>query len=78
MRIPLRVIILPRPQRPEEGQQPDTPQKQRGRDQDRQDFHRYFNRKALSETVIDDNDIASAAARGVAAPTSAKGTAITL
>jgi hypothetical protein len=38
----------------------------------------YFNRIAFSETVIDDKDIASAAASGVAAPIKAKGTAITL
>jgi hypothetical protein len=38
----------------------------------------YFNRMAFSDTVIDDNDIARAAANGVAIPTSASGTAITL
>jgi hypothetical protein len=38
----------------------------------------YFNRMAFRDTVIDDRDIASAAAIGVAAPTSAKGTATTL
>ena len=38
----------------------------------------YFNRIAFRDTVIDDSDIASAAASGVAWPTSASGTAITL
>ena len=38
----------------------------------------YFSRMAFSDTVIDDNDIARAAAKGVANPTSANGTAITL
>lgn len=38
----------------------------------------YFNRIAFSETVIEESDIAKAAARGVAAPTNASGTAITL
>ena len=55
----------------------DPAQKQRYRDQNGQDFH-YFNLSAFSETLIDDNDMASAAASGVAAPISARGTAITL
>jgi hypothetical protein len=38
----------------------------------------YFSLMALIDTVIDDKDIAKAAAKGVASPTSAKGTAITL
>ncbi len=38
----------------------------------------YFNRSAFSETLIDDKDMASAAASGVANPTSAIGTATTL
>lgn len=38
----------------------------------------YFSRSALSDTVIEDVDIAAAAARGVAIPTSASGTATTL
>lgn len=38
----------------------------------------YFSRIAFSDTVIDDNDIAKAAASGVARPTSASGTATTL
>jgi len=38
----------------------------------------YFNRMAFSDTVIDDRDIAKAAASGVASPASASGTAITL
>jgi hypothetical protein len=38
----------------------------------------YFSRIAFSDTVIDDSDIASAAANGVAAPSNAKGTATML
>lgn len=56
---------------------PDRAQKERDRDQDGQDFHAR-SLMALRETVIEESDIASAAARGVAAPTSAKGTATTL
>ena len=57
---------------------PMPPRKQRHRDQDGQDFHGYFSLMAFRDTVIDDSDIASAAASGVAGPTSASGTAITL
>ena len=52
-------------------------QYQRYRNQNRQDFH-YFSLSAFSDTVIDDKDIAKAAASGVADPTKANGTAITL
>jgi hypothetical protein len=38
----------------------------------------YFNLSAFSDTVIDDSDIAKAAASGVADPISARGTATTL
>lgn len=78
MRVALRVVVLPRPKRPEKRHKANPAQKQRRRNEDGQDFHGYFNRRALSETVIEESDIASAAARGVAAPTSASGTATTL
>jgi hypothetical protein len=54
--------------------------KQEGnRDQVGQDFHgTYFSRRAFKDTVIDDRLIAKAAAKGVARPTSANGTAMTL
>ena len=38
----------------------------------------YFNLSAFRDTVIDDNDMAKAAASGVADPIRAKGTATTL
>ena len=38
----------------------------------------YLSRKAFSDTVIDEDDIAKAATNGVASPMTAKGTAITL
>lgn len=45
--------------------------------EDRQDLH-YFSRIALSETVIEDSDMARVAASGVAWPIRASGTATTL
>ena len=74
--VALRVIILAVFQRPEECGQPDRAQKQRHRNKDAQDRH--FSRSAFSDTVIDDSDMASAAASGVASPTSAIGTATIL
>jgi len=75
--VTLRIVKLPRPHRPEERRQTDTAQNQRYWNEDRQNFH-YFNRMAFSDTVIDDKDMASAAASGVASPNSASGTAMTL
>ena len=77
------VIELFRLHRPEEGHQTHAAQKQRHRDQECKNLHLrqppdHFKRMAFRDTVIDDSDIASAAARGVAIPTSAKGTATTL
>lgn len=77
VRVAFGVVELFRAHCPEESGEADAPQKQRNRDEDGQDFH-YFNRIALRETVIDDNDMASAAASGVAIPTSARGTAMML
>jgi len=78
VRVALWVVILFRFQRPDEGHKPDAAEKQRNRNERAEDIHRYFSRRALSETVIDDSDIASAAASGVASPTSASGTAMML
>lgn len=72
------VVELTRLHRPDECGKPDTAKEKRSRDQDAKDFHVYFNRNAFSETVIDDSDMARAAASGVAIPTSARGTATTL
>lgn len=76
--VALGIVKLPRAHCPEKRQQTDETQQQRNRDQDGQDIHGYFRRRALSETVIDDSDIAAAAASGVAIPIRASGTAITL
>ena len=65
--------------RPNKERQTYAAKDQGNRDQDGQDFHgAYFKRSALSDTVIEDRLIAKAAARGVAKPISAKGTATTL
>lgn len=72
------IVELPRFHRPDEGDKADPPKKEGYRDQDAEDFHDYFNLSALSDTVIDDKDMAKAAARGVARPTKAIGTATTL
>ena len=81
MRVAVRVIILPVPERPEKGNEPESAEKQRNRDQDDQHFHGpgpYFSRSALSDTVIEDVDIARAAIKGVAKPRRATGTATAL
>ena len=77
-RIARRVVILPVPYRPDKCAQPHPTKDQRNRDQPNQDIHGYFIRIALSETEIDDSDIATADSSGVAKPNSAKGTAMTL
>lgn len=74
----LRVVVLLRFQRPEKCQQTQAAKSKRYRDQPDQHCHGYFNRMALSETEIDDSDIAAAAASGVASPISANGTAMRL
>ena len=58
--------------------QPKTAEKERDRDQYRQDCHGYFSLRELRETVIEEVDIASAAASGVARPAMAIGTATML
>lgn len=70
---------------PKEKRQPKAAQQQRNWDKVDKDVHMrpiskcpYFSRSAFSETVIDDSDIARAAASGVARPTSASGTAMML
>lgn len=66
-------------QRPKEPPKPQRAQKQRNRDQINEHFHEdYFNLSALIDTVIDDSDIAKAAASGVANPSNAIGTATAL
>ena len=76
--IALRIIELAVPHGPDEGDKANSPQKQRNRYENAEDRHDYFSLRALSETVIEDKDIANAAARGVARPTKAIGTAMIL
>lgn len=63
--IALRIIKLTGFHRPKERNQTNAAKEQRNRDQDRQDFH-HFSLSALTDTVIDEIDMASAAAKGVA------------
>lgn len=74
------VFELPRPQCPKEGQQTKPAKNKRYWDQDGEHFHGepYFSLRALSVTVSEEVDMASAAISGVARPASATGTAITL
>ena len=80
MTVPFGVVILVISKRPDEGDKPDPTKKKRDRDQVDEHFHdcAYFSRSALSDTVMEEEDIARAAIRGVASPTSATGTAIRL
>jgi hypothetical protein len=72
------IVILLMAQSPDEGAKPHKAEKQRNGDHPDQDVHGYFIRMALSETVIDDSDIAIADISGVANPSRATGTAMTL
>lgn len=78
VRVTFRVVELPGFHRPQKGGKADTAKKQGNGNEDAKDFHGHFNLRAFSETVMDDSDMASAAASGVASPTSASGTATTL
>jgi hypothetical protein len=76
--IACRVIILPVAQRPDEGTKARKAKDQRCRDQPDQDIHGYLIRIAFRDTVIEDSDIAMADISGVAKPSKATGTAMTL
>ena len=79
VRIALRIVVLVAVQRPEEGAKPDPPEHQRNRNQIGKDSHDlYRSLNALSDTVIDDADIAKAAMSGVASPRTASGIATAL
>lgn len=73
------VVILIRLQRPDKGDQTSATEKQGNRDQNRKHIH-FCNptRAALKITVIEENDIANAAIRGVAYPATAIGIAMAL
>ena len=77
MRVAFRIIELALLQKPPERRQPQGPKAKAYRYQKPQNLHQR-NRSALSDTVRDELDIASAAISGVASPATAKGTAITL
>ena len=79
--VALGIVELVASKRPDEGDKANAPQKQRNRNQIDERFHDaspYRSRSALSDTVIEDDDIAKAAINGVAKPRSATGTAIML
>lgn len=65
-------------QGPEKRNQPYPAKDKRNRDKEDQDIHLRCNLKAFSDTVIDEADIANAAAKGVANPASAIGIATRL
>ena len=82
-RIAVEIFILARSQAPEEGGKAKRAETQRAGDQDHHDIHgEAFSvnckRKALSVTISDDDDIASAAIRGVRKPNAAAGAAMRL
>lgn len=76
--VSLGVVVLPCSQCIDERREADATQQQRNRDEVGQHVHDQRTRSALSETVIDDDDIAKAAMRGVARPATASGTATRL
>ena len=78
--IAFKIFILVGAQAPKKCSQSKSAQKQRYGDQKDQNIHRFlpFRRSAFSSTVMDEADIAMEAISGVASPTSATGTAITL
>ena len=76
--VALRIVELVGPHGPKERRKPGTAKNQAGGNQDGKDLHIYLSRRAFRVTVIDDSDIARAAASGVACPISASGTATTL
>ena len=79
MGIALGVVELTAAQEPPKSPQPNRAQKERHGDQKAKNFHgTYRTLNALSDTVIEEVDIARAAIRGVASPAIAKGTAMML
>lgn len=72
--IALRIIELTLAQHPPEGRKTDAAQKQADGNKNAKDFH-YRNLSALSDTVKDELDIASAAISGEHRPATASGTA---
>jgi hypothetical protein len=62
--VALGVVVLPVAKGPEERAQPEQAEPERDRDEDGEDGH--LSLSALSETQIDDVDIASAAMIGLA------------
>jgi hypothetical protein len=77
--VALGVVELPALEQPEERAQPQRPRNRlTGIRIPRTSMRAHFNRNALSETVMEDIDIAKAAISGVARPAMASGTARTL
>jgi len=74
--VALGVVILARPDCPDESRQSGQAHDDGDRDKNHKDIH--GRRTAFKVTIRDDPDIASAAINGVAWPRTAIGTAITL
>lgn len=73
------VLILARPQRPDEGADGDQAENDRKRGEQEDDVHRrLLTRSALSVTTSDEPDIASAATKGFTRPIIAAGAATRL
>lgn len=78
-RMPFRVIILARFERPDEGQKTQAAKCQRhGNKEDKNIHETRPTLTAFKSTVMEESDIASAAASGVAYPKTAIGTAMRL
>lgn len=78
-RAALHVIVLSGFEAPDKGQQPQTAQNERDRDQNYQNIHvAHRIRSAFKSTVKEDIDMTSAAINGVAKPAIATGIAIKL
>ncbi len=78
-RVAFQIFVLIVAQAPQERGKASTTQDQRHRDQKNENVHTLpFSRRAFSNTVIEDADMAIEAISGVAKPASAIGTAMTL
>lgn len=76
--VALRILVLAASQSVNKSTQSNYAEHEGYRNQIGQYVHRQIPRKAFSETVIEESDIASAAIRGVASPATASGTATIL
>lgn len=74
-RLPLRILELAVAKQPEEGDEADASEQERGRNEDRQDVHvRFPIRSAFRQTASELIDMVIAAKIGVTSPKKATGT----